>query len=182
MDISATSNNKDPGNDDEFDDLVRIHLKNICLDKTRHKYRGLGAEPSAEPERHIPSTSSGRRVPHAVVWTFTEQVARIQRGGRLTILTDCPGVLTLRAEPQGEAWCVDGGEPRTPDTSAPLSTRMVPAGGVMAGVRLYHLTLGPFLPEMREVRFTFRCTHPGCNGRDILVYIQRFVSQSGVRL
>jgi len=44
---------------------------------------------------------------------------------------------------------------------------MMSAGGVMAGVRRYHLTLGPFLPEVGEVRFTFRCSHPGCDCRDI---------------
>ncbi|MFQ6059087.1 MAG: hypothetical protein ACE5MB_09460 [Anaerolineae bacterium] len=125
---------QDSGNDDEFDDLFRTHLKNV--------YRGLGVESPAALDRHI--------VPHAVVWTFTQQVARIQAGDRLTVRTNCPGVLT---------WQLDGGEPQTAE--------MVPTGGVMAGVQRYHLTLGPFPPEAREVRFTFRCTHPGCDCRDV---------------
>jgi len=125
---------QESANDDEFDDLFRTHLKNV--------YRGLGVQPPAELDRHI--------VPHAVVWTFTQQVAGIQRGDQLTVRTNCPGVLT---------WQLDGGEPQ--------AAEMMSAGGVMAGVRRYHLTLGPFLPEVGEVRFTFRCSHPGCDCRDI---------------
>jgi len=125
---------QDSGNDDEFDDLFRIHLRNI--------YRGLGSQPPAELDRNI--------VPHAVVWTFAQQTARIQPGDRLTIRTNCPGMLT---------WWLDGGEPR--------SAEMAPAGGVMAGVQRYHLTLGPFPEGGGEVRFRFRCTQRGCNGQDI---------------
>jgi hypothetical protein len=33
--------------------------------------------------------------------------------------------------------------------------------------RLGAMTLGPFDPGTREVRFRFRCTHPGCSGKDI---------------
>jgi len=101
---------QDSGNDDEFDDLFRTHLKNV--------YRGLGVKPPAELDRHI--------VPHAVLWTFARQVSRVQQGDRLTVRANCPGVLT---------WRLDDGEPQTADTSAPLSARMVLAGGVMAGVR-----------------------------------------------
>ncbi len=36
--------------------------------------------------------------------------------------------------------------------------------GVLAGD---HLTLGPFSGDGREVRFTFRCTCPGCDCRDV---------------
>jgi len=125
---------QDSGNDDEFDDLFRTHLKNV--------YRSLGSDPPAELDRHI--------VPHAVVWSFAQQVSRIQRGDRLTVRTNCPGVLT---------WWLDGGEPQAAD--------MVPAGGVMAGVRRYHLTLGPFPEGVGEIRFRFRCTHRGCDCRDI---------------
>jgi len=42
---------QDSGDDDEFDDLFRTHLKNI--------YRGLGTDPPPALDRHI--------VPHAVV-------------------------------------------------------------------------------------------------------------------
>ncbi len=125
---------QDSGNDDEFDDLFRVHLKNV--------YRGLGVEPPTELDQNI--------VPHAVVWTFTQQADRIQRGDRLKAQTNCPGILT---------WQVDGGDPQ----SAPLA----PVGGVMAGVQRYDLTLGPFAPEAREVRFRFRCTHRNCDGTNV---------------
>lgn len=137
---------QDSGNDDEFDDLLRMHLKNI--------YRNLGVEIPSELDRHI--------VPHAVVWTFTHQVTRIQPGDRLTVRTNCPGLLN---------WQVDGGEPHTGE--------MVPAGGVMAGVQRYHLTLGPFPHRSRELKFRFKCTHRNCEGRDVCckqeVYIVNIV-------
>ncbi|MBI2875555.1 MAG: hypothetical protein HYY20_01590, partial [Candidatus Tectomicrobia bacterium] len=79
------------------------------------------------------------------VWTFAQPVERVERGDRLTVRTNCPGVLT---------WRLDGGEPQ--------EAGMMPAGGVMAGVQRHHLTLGPFPPEAQEVRFGFRCT---CQGR-----------------
>lgn len=105
-------------------------------------YRSLGSEPPPELARNI--------VPHSIVWTFTRQIDQIQPGDRLTVRTNCPGRLT---------WQVDGGEPHTAD--------LVPAGGVMAGVQRYHLTLGPFTSEVYEVRFHFRCTHPGCDGTHV---------------
>ncbi|MCA9876063.1 MAG: hypothetical protein KC441_20465, partial [Anaerolineales bacterium] len=125
---------QDSGNDDEFDDLFRTHLKNV--------YRGAGQPPPAELARHI--------VPHAVVWTFTQQVSRIQPGDRLTVRTNCAGVLT---------WQVDG----EPAQTAELN----PVGGVMAGVTRYNLTLGPFSPRAQVVRFRFTCTHNGCPGQEI---------------
>ncbi len=137
---------QDSGNDDEFDDLFRTHLKNI--------YRGLGVEPPAELDRRI--------VPHAVVWTFAQQVTRVQPGERLTVRTNCPGVLT---------WQFDGGEPQVAE--------MVPAGGVMAGVQRYHLTLGPIPPGLREVRFHFHCTHPNCDCRDICCEPREYALRSG---
>lgn len=125
---------QESGNDDEYDGLFRHHLRNI--------YRSLAHGPPAELERHI--------VPDAVVWSFARQVSRIQCGDRLTVRTNCPGVLT---------WSLDGGEARIAEMEA--------AGGVMAGVRRYHLTLGPFSGDAREVRFVFRCTCPGCDCRDV---------------
>jgi alpha-amylase/alpha-mannosidase (GH57 family) len=82
---------QDSGNDDEFDDLFRTHLRNV--------YRGLDVEPPPELDRHI--------VPHAVIWTFARRVGAVQPGDRLTVRTNCPGRLT---------WQLDGGEPQ----SAPL--------------------------------------------------------------
>ena len=132
---------QDSGNDSEFDDLFRTHLKNI--------YRKAGVEPPVELDRHI--------VPHAVIWTFTRQIGRIQSADRLTVRTNCPGTLT---------WRLDGGERRTDE--------MVSAGGVMAGVKRYHLTLGPFGRGARELRFCFHCTHPGCEGKDICCKPEEF--------
>lgn len=125
---------QDSGNDDEFDELFRTHIKNI--------YKNAGVEPPADVHRHI--------VPHSVLWTFTNQVNQIQQGDRLTVRTNCPGLLT---------WELDGGQSQTAE--------MVPAGGVMAGVQRYHLTLGPFPTGLRELRFRFRCTSRGCDGKDI---------------
>jgi alpha-amylase/alpha-mannosidase (GH57 family) len=125
---------QDAGNDAEFDDLFRTHLKNI--------YHGAGAEPPADLDRHI--------VPRAVVWSFADQAAQVQHGDRLTIRTNCPGTLT---------WWLDGGAPQT--------AGVVPVGGVMAGVRRHHLTLGPFRSGVEAVHFVFRCTHVDCDGQGI---------------
>jgi alpha-amylase/alpha-mannosidase (GH57 family) len=125
---------QDSGSDAEFDDLFRAHLKSV------YKAMGIGAPETLD--RHI--------VPRAVIWTFVRPVFSVQASDRLTIQTNCPGIVT---------WHDDGGAPR--------QAAMVPAGGVMAGVHRYHLTLGPFDPGTWEVRFRFRCTHPGCSGRDI---------------
>ncbi len=76
-------------------------------------------------------------------------MSHIQRRDRLTVRTNCPGILD---------WRLDEGEPQTAELS--------PTGGVMAGVQRYHLTLGPFPRQVREVRFVFRCTHPGCDCQD----------------
>lgn len=131
---------QESGNDQEFDDLFRTHLKNVY--RGLGGASGLGGEPPADLDDHI--------VPHAVVWTFARQVARVQPGDRLTVQTNCPGVLT---------WQFDGGGPQ--------EAALVPAGGVMAGVRRYHLSLGSFPPGAREVRFTFLCTYHACSRRDI---------------
>jgi alpha-amylase/alpha-mannosidase (GH57 family) len=72
------------GKDDEFDELFRVHLKNI--------YRSLGEQPPAELDRNI--------VPHTVTWTHAAPVDRIQPGDRLTVRTHCPGRLTWIAGDQ----------------------------------------------------------------------------------
>lgn len=123
---------QDSGNDDEFDDLFRTHLRNV--------YRGLG--------RQAPKNLADHIVPHAVLWTFARPVDRIQPGDRLTIRTNCPGVLTWRINDE-------------PPQVSPLR----PAGGVMAGVQRHHVTLGPFPERVQDVHFRFRCTHRGCDGR-----------------
>ena len=79
---------QDSGNDAEFDDLFRLHLRNA--------YRSLGVESPDGLDRHI--------APHAVIWTFAHPVDTIQTRDRVSIRTNCPGDLT---------WAVDGGEHRT---------------------------------------------------------------------
>lgn len=125
---------QDSGNDEEFDELFRLHLQNA--------YRGLGLAPPDALEQPI--------VPRTVLWRFTQPVQRIGARDRLTVRTNCPGVLR---------WQLDGG----PLRKAPLA----PAGGVMAGVRRYHLMLGPFPAGTAALRFRFFCTHPSCPGTDL---------------
>jgi alpha-amylase/alpha-mannosidase (GH57 family) len=132
---------QDSGNDEEFDDLFRTHLKNI--------YRELGADPPAELDLHI--------VPHTVVWTFTHQVKEIQSSDRLTIRTNCPGLLS---------WQLTAREFHTDE--------MLPSGGVMAGVQRYNLVLGPFPEGARELRFRFQCTYRNCKGKDICCEMEKY--------
>lgn len=85
---------QDSGRDEEFDDLFRMHVRNI--------YRGLGRPVPEDVDQHI--------VPRAVLWTFTQPIDRMQPGDRLTIRTNCPGTL---------AWHIDDAAARvTPLTPA----------------------------------------------------------------
>ena len=123
---------QDSGNDGAFDDLFRMHLRNV--------YRAVG--------RPAPTVLASHTVPRALTWSFAGPVDRIQQADRLTVRTNCPGELV---------WRIDDGPPE----SAPL----VLAGGVMAGPQHHHLTLGPFPAESTALRFRFRCTCAGCDGR-----------------
>ncbi|HEX7974183.1 MAG TPA: glycoside hydrolase family 57 protein [Anaerolineales bacterium] len=125
---------QESGHDDIFDDLFRLHLKNV--------YRGLGLVPPDFLEKHI--------VPHKVPWTFTQPVNDIQHLDQLSFITNCPGVLT---------WRLDTGESHIAE--------VLPVGGVMAGAQHYLASLGSFPPDAQKLRFTFRCTHPGCLGNDL---------------
>jgi len=125
---------QDSGNDAEFDDLFRLHLKNV--------YRALGADPPPALHENI--------VPHTVVWRFTRPAKSVQPRDRLTVRTNCPGVIT---------WHLDDGQPQ--------SSNLAPVGGVMAGVQRFQLNLGPFPPAARAVRFSFHCTQRDCQGTDI---------------
>lgn len=122
---------QDSGNDEEFDRLFRTHLANL--------YRALGQAAPEALGRYI--------VRRAVVWSFAQPVPGIQTGDRLTVQTNCPGLLTW--------WS---------DTAPPVESPLAPVGGVMAGVRRYQLGLGPF-PE-GTLYFRFRCTQTGCDGRE----------------
>jgi alpha-amylase/alpha-mannosidase (GH57 family) len=103
-------------------------------------YRAAGRRPPRSLDRHI--------VPHAPVWTFTRPVRSIQAGDRLVVRTNCPGRLE---------WTIGGAERHE-------SGELVAAGGVMAGVHRYGITLGPFSASDRWVEFHFHCAHSGCTG------------------
>ena len=89
-------------------------------------------------------------VPHALVWTFARPIRSIRVGDRLSIRTNCPGELTWKTD-QDEQW---------------TTRELIAAGGVMAAVCRFGLTLGPFGPSAQWVEFQFRCTHSGCCGTD----------------
>lgn len=141
------------GQDQESsDDGVFDHLFRMHLQAV---YRALALSPPAQLERHI--------VPHAPVWTFASPVHVVQPRDRLTVRMNCPGILI---------WRFDDGEPR----SEPL----VPAGGVLAGTRRHQRTIGPAPEGSQLLRFTFRCTHPGCacdelccRGEEVHVLVER---------
>ena len=137
---------QESGNDEEFDDLFRMHLRTV--------HQRLGCEAPRDLDTHI--------VPHAVIWTFAQPVARIQPRDRLTIRVNCPGIVT---------WRLDGG--------ASKADPVVATGGVMAGVRRHHLTLGPFSTSVRVLRFTFRCTHRDCDRSDICCAVREHVVRIG---
>lgn len=103
-------------------------------------YRAAGRRPPRSLDHHI--------VSHAPVWTFTRPVRSIQAGDRLVVRTNCPGRL---------AWATAASEQQE-------SAELVSAGGVMAGIHRYGITLGPFAASDRWVEFRFYCAHPGCAG------------------
>jgi alpha-amylase/alpha-mannosidase (GH57 family) len=110
-----------------FDDLFRQHLRSAC--------KLADIEPPAFLERHI--------VPRVVVWSFVNQVARIDPRDRFRFKAGCPGVLTWRIEGSGTV------------QESPLT----PSGGVMAGLNAYTTTLGPFPDNVPAIEFSFKC---GC--------------------
>ncbi|WP_121990514.1 glycoside hydrolase family 57 protein [Nitrospira lenta] len=89
-------------------------------------------------------------VPHTLIWTFARPIASIRPEDQLTIRTNCAGQLLWRIDPDGP-WRTD---------------EMIPAGGVMAAVHRFGVTLGPFPASVRAVEFQFQCAHPGCCGTD----------------
>src|SRR3990170_1610075 len=108
----------------------------------KNVYRAVGRRPPAGLDAHI--------VPHAPIWTFARPIRSIQAGDRLIVRTNCAGRLIWRTHVDG-AW---------------TELDLVPAGGAMAGLHRYGLTLGPFGGVARFVEFRFRCTHPACCGTD----------------
>ena len=120
--------------DAEFDDLFRDHVKAV--------YRALRRKPPLSLDDAI--------VPHALIWTFARPVRSVRVGDRLSIRTNCPGVLIWKTDRE-EQW---------------TTGELIPAGGVMAAVHRFGLTLGPFAPPVQWVEFRFRCAHPGCSGTE----------------
>lgn len=105
-------------------------------------YRAAGHAP--------PVTLRTSIVPYTLIWTFARPIASIRSEDRLTIRTNCRGRLLWRIDPDGP-WRTD---------------EMMPAGGVMAAVHRFGVTLGPFPSSVRAVEFQFQCAHPGCCGTD----------------
>ena len=105
-------------------------------------YRAVGQKPPGVLDHSI--------VPHTLIWTFARPIVSIRPKNRLTIRTNCAGRVIWRADPD-EPWRTD---------------EMIPAGGVMAAIHRFGVTLGPFPSSVRAVQFRFQCAHPGCCGTD----------------
>lgn len=114
----------------------------LFRDHLKTVYRVVGQKPPAVLDQSI--------VPHTLIWTFARPITSVRPEGRLTIRTNCAGWLLWRIDPDG-LWRTD---------------EMIPAGGVMAAVHRFGVTLGPFHPAVRAVEFRFQCAHPGCCGTD----------------
>jgi alpha-amylase/alpha-mannosidase (GH57 family) len=109
----------------------------------RNAHRFLGIEAPGELEVHI--------VPHSTVWTVANPVGTVQKGDRFVIRTNCPGRLH---------WHFDN-QPRR-------STELKPVGGVMAGLRRYEASFGPFVNGASgRLHFRFQCTHRDCTCDDL---------------
>ena len=123
---------QDSGSDAEFDDLFRSHLRSaLAL---------AGAPPIHEIEAHI--------VPHASVWTFSDQRAAVLATDRLVIRTNCAGAIE---------WWQD---------SAAGMIELERVGGAIAGTARYECALGPFRQGSGDLVFRLICRHAGCCGGD----------------
>lgn len=105
-------------------------------------YRAVGRKPPGVLDQSI--------VPHTLIWTFARPIASIRPEDRLTIRTNCAGRVIWRIDPD-EPWRTD---------------EMIPAGGVMAAIHRFGVTLGSFTPATRQIEFRFQCAHPTCCGSD----------------
>lgn len=120
--------------DADFDDLFRMHLKNV--------YRAAA--------RRVPARLDGHIVPHAPIWTFLKPIGSVQAGDWLIVRTNCPGRLHWRTN-VNLTWSISD---------------LTPAGGVMAGMHRFGVTLGPFPSAVGWIEFRFHCAHPACCGTD----------------
>ncbi len=119
-----------------------VEFDDLFREHLKNVHRAASLRPPESLNVHI--------VPHAPIWTFARPIRSIQAGDRLIIRTNCPGRLTWRTDAD-EAW---------------TELDMIAAGGAMAGLHRYGLTLGPFRRGVRYVEFRFRCSHPDCCGSD----------------
>ncbi len=109
----------------DFEGLFRQHLSNA--------YRFAGLEPPPELGQSI--------LPPMLVWTFTKPLEFIRAKERLSVRTNCSGIIHWRLSPSGE-------EGETP---------LQPVSGLAAAAHRFEAALGPFGPEVREVRLRFEC-------------------------
>lgn len=93
----------------------------------------------------VPEAVDNGIVARPAVWTFTHPEPTIPRRGQVSIRTNCPGRLTYRV-----------------DEAAEDVVRLVAVGGVMAGVRRFQVTLGPFADSAQRIVFRFFCEHAEC--------------------
>lgn len=114
----------------------------LFRDHLKAVYRAIGRTPPVALHQSI--------VPHTLIWTFARPIASIRPEDRLTIRTNCPGRLSWKTD-SDDQW---------------RTCEMIPAGGVMAAIHRYGVTLGPFSLATRRIEFRFQCAHPACCGTD----------------
>ncbi len=114
----------------------------LFRDHLKTVYRAVGRKPPAALDHSI--------VPHELIWTFTRPIASIRAENQLTIRTNCPGRVIWKTDPD-KSW---------------RTVEMIPAGGVMAAIHRFGVTLGPFPPATHQIEFRFQCAHPACCGSD----------------
>jgi hypothetical protein len=96
-------------------------------------YRLAGLEPPPDLERAL--------VPWSLTWSFTKPLEAIRPMEQMAIRTNCPGTVRWKLEPVGQE-----GE-----------SVMQPVSGPAALAHRYEVLLGPFGPDVREVRLRFQC-------------------------
>lgn len=96
-------------------------------------YRLAGMQPPAELTQPL--------VPWSLTWTFTKPVETIRPLEQMAVRTNCPGLVRWKLEPDGQE-----GE-----------VVLQRVSGLAALTRRYEALLGPFGPEVREVRLRFQC-------------------------
>ncbi len=118
----------------------------------RNAYRFAGLQPPGELDRPL--------VPWALIWTFTQPQEYLLPHEQMTVRANCAGTVEWYMLP---AW--DTGE-----------AVLQPVSGAAGLAHRYEATLGPFGPEVREVRLRFRCQeHAGVEGAACAREVERRV-------